>query len=86
MANPVFRVERDGKLTPTGSTIATRWVDSNAAEEVEVDPRGIAASTRREISPDGNLLMLTLPDIPFLYVHMHADDPLPDIVVFRKQN
>jgi hypothetical protein len=84
--NTVYRLDPDGNRNPTGGTIMFRWVDPFTSEQMEMNPAGITTMTTREISPDGGVMTLTLPSNPFLYVHMHSDDPLPDIVVYRKQS
>jgi hypothetical protein len=72
------------KFEPTGTTVAFRWVDAFAAEQTEND-HGVIAISRREISPDGKTITVTLPTHAFYYVSPHADDPVPDLIVFKKQ-
>jgi hypothetical protein len=82
--SPLLRAGDDGKLAPTSIAISFRWINGYLSEQTEEDHEVITVS-RREISPDGKTMILTLPTNGHYYVHMHADDPIPDIVVWNKQ-
>ena len=83
MLSPLLRADDAGKLSPTSVTISFRWIDDHMAEQTEIDHEVIAVS-KREISPDGKTMVQTLPTNGHFYVHMHADDPVPDIAVWAK--